>query len=51
VWQGVIFVISFKKLTNKYKEKLVILQAIGIIEIKIRKQGRSPTPADILVEI
>ena len=31
---------------NKYKEKLVILQSIGIIVIK---QGWSPTPADILV--
>ena len=35
----------------KYKEKLVILQLIGIIVIKSKKQGWSPTPADILVGI
>ena len=29
----------------KYKEK------IGIIEKKVGKQGRSPTPTDILVDI
>jgi len=29
----------FKKQLNKYKEKLVILQLIEIIDIKIRKQG------------
>ena len=32
--QEVMIVFSFKKLTNKCKEKLVILQAIGIILIK-----------------
>ena len=36
---------------DKCKEKLVILQAIGIIVIKVRKQWWSPTPADILVGI
>ena len=36
---------------NKYKERLVILQSIGIIAIKVKKQGQSPTPADILVDI
>jgi len=35
--QEVIIVISFKKLTNKYKEKFVILQAIGIIVIKSKE--------------
>ena len=39
-----------KTLTNKYKEKLVILQSIGIIVIK-SKETRvvTYTPADILV--
>ena len=32
--QEIIIVISFKKLTNKCKEKIVILQVIGIIVIK-----------------
>jgi len=32
-------------------EKLVIFQLIGIIVIKVRKQGWSPTAADILVGI
>jgi len=31
-----------KKQTNTYKEKLVILQSIGISVIKIRKQGWLP---------
>ena len=31
-------------------EKIVILQSIGIIVIKSRKQGQSSTPADILVD-
>ena len=34
---------------NKRKEKFVILQSIGIIAIKVVKQGQSSTPADILV--
>ena len=49
--QEIIMVISKKKQTNKCKEKLAILQLIGIIVIKVRKQGWSPTPADILVDI
>jgi len=36
---------------HKYMEKLVISQSIGIIVIKVRKQGWSPTPVDILVGI
>ena len=32
-------------------EKLGILSSIKDHEIKSRKQGRSPTPADILVDI
>ena len=32
-------------------EKYVILQLIGIIAIKVVKQGQSSTPADILVDI
>ena len=36
-----------RKQTNKYKEKFVILQSIGIIAIKVRKWGWSPTPANI----
>ena len=40
-----------KKQTNKYKEKLVILQQTGIIVINVRKQGWSPTPEDFLVGI
>jgi len=38
-----IVILSFEeveKLPNKYKEKLVILQSIGIIVIKVRKQVR-----------
>ena len=35
--QEIIMVISQKKQTNKYKEKLVILQPIGIIVIKSKK--------------
>ena len=34
----------------KCKEKFVILQSIGIIAIKVVKQGQSSTPADILVD-
>jgi len=40
-----------KKQANKYKEIFVTLQLIGIIVIKVRKQGWLPTPADILVAI
>jgi len=36
--------------TLQYSEKLVILQSIGIIVIKVEKQGQSSTPADILVD-
>ena len=39
-----------KKQTNKYEEKLVILQSIGIIVIKSKEQELSPTPADVLVD-
>ena len=37
---------------NKYKEKFVILQSIGIIASnrKILKQGQTSTPVDILVD-
>ena len=41
-------VIITKSKKNKYKEKL---GKLGIIEEKVGKQGRSPTPADILVII
>ena len=47
----IIMLISQKKQTNKFKEKLVILQSIGIIVIKVRKQEWSPAPADILMGI
>ena len=50
VCQEIIMVI-LKKQINKYKEKLAIFQSIGIIVIKIRKQGWSPTPVVILVGI
>ena len=46
--QELIMVISQKKQTNKYKEKFVILQSIGIIVIK-SKETRMIT--DILVGI
>ena len=40
------FILSFemacKKQTNKYKEKLLILQSIGIIVIKSKGKGLSP---------
>ena len=36
--QEIIMVIS-KKQTNKYKEKLAFFQSIGIMVIKVRKQG------------
>ena len=36
-WEEIIMVISQKKLTNKYKEKLVILQSIGIIVLRSRE--------------
>ena len=42
--------ISACTLNYKYKEKLVILQSIGIIVIKVEKQGKSCTSADILVD-
>ena len=45
------YALIIKKQTNKYKEKFIILQSIGIIFIKVRKQGWSPTPADIVVGI
>ena len=35
----------------KCKEKFVILKSIGIIAIKVVKQGQSSTPADIPVDI
>jgi len=35
--QEIFMVISLKKQTNKYKEKLVILQSIGIIVIKSKE--------------
>ena len=35
----------------KCTEKLTILLSIGIIVIQVRKQGWSPTAADILVGI
>jgi len=31
--------------------KFVILESIGIIVINVRKQGWSPTPADIIIGI
>ena len=40
-----------KKKTNKCNENFVILQSIGIIAVKVRKQGLSPTPTDFLVGI
>ena len=39
-----------KKLTNKYKEKFVILQSIGIIVIKSRETRQSSTPAHVLAD-
>jgi len=41
-------IISLKKQRNKDKEKLLILQSIGIIVIK---SGWSPTPVDIISKI
>jgi len=49
--QEIIMVISQKKLTIKYKEKVVILQSIGIIVIKSKETRWSPIPVDILVGI
>jgi len=44
--------ISLKKLTNKHKEKFVILQSIGNHGYKkVMKQGWSPTLIDTLVDI
>ena len=37
-------------LTNRYKEKLKILSTIRDHRKKVGKQGRSPTPADVLVD-
>jgi len=52
VRQELIMVISQKKRTNKCKEKLVILQSIGIIVIKSKETRMiTYTPADILVGI
>ena len=40
---------SYKKVNKQvYKGKFVILQSIGIVVIKNKKQGWSPTPAGIL---
>ena len=36
---------------HKHKEKLGILSLIGDLEIKVKKQGKLPIPADILVDI
>ena len=44
-WDPILHTLSYN-----YKEKL-ILQLIGIIDIKVRKQWWSPTPEDILVGI
>ena len=49
VRQEIFMMISQKKQASKCKKKLIILQSIGIIVIKVRKQRWSPTPADILV--
>ena len=40
-----------KKQTSKYEENCIILHSIEIVVIKVRKQGWSSTPADILVGI
>ena len=34
-----------------YEENFIILQSIEIVVIKVRKQGWSPTPADIQMGI
>jgi len=44
------FILKHNKQIYKCKEKIVILQSIGIITIKVVKQGQSSTPADILVD-
>ena len=38
-------------ITPQVQRKLVIWQSLGIIVKKVRKQGWSPTPADVLVGI
>jgi len=44
--------LSFRYKRDNYKQgKFSNLQSIGIIVIKVKKQGWSPTPADILVGI
>jgi len=37
--QEIIMVISQEKQTNKHKEKLIILQSIGMIVIIVKKKG------------
>jgi len=49
--KGYALLIKKKERKKRYNEKLVILQSIGIIVIKVRKQGFSPTLADILLGI
>ena len=46
-----IIMVIFKKETNKYKEKIVILQSIGIIQIKTKKTMVVTYATDILVGI
>ena len=41
---------SINTYNYKCKENFVILKSIGIITIKVEKQGQSSTPADILVD-
>ena len=43
--------VIFYKGHEQVKGKISNLQSIGIIVIKVRKQGWSPTPADIIVGI
>ena len=43
--------IRHNTICNMFKEKLGILSSIRDHREKVGKQGRSPTPADILVNI
>jgi len=45
------YALVIRKQTNKHKETFVNLQSIGIIVIKNKEKGWSPTPAVVLVGI
>ena len=45
-----LMIIAKKSKQTSVRKKFVILQSIGIIAIKVVKQGQSSTSADILVD-